>query len=274
MHIRFINKSGLYYRNIVDSLAYSVYYGLINSIKIFSVLKKGDLSNIKSILDFGCGTGALLPALEFLNFQGTVYGFDRSDYNLNIFRKFASSVHFQVEILRSFLSFKYDMILMANVLNELSNLNILKKVISTLSNPGTLLIIEPGDFNSTHNLLKIKKFIVNQGLDCIFPCVSNDNCPLIGSNNWCHTYVDIERGELLLILDKLTGLNHHRAKFSILIFKNTEITLPDGRVINVRKRGSRRMVDVCFGSHTKVLTINQKTISFEPYGPSPSGTIF
>ncbi len=265
LHNRYIKHRKPLYSGIKDSLAYAIYYGLITSLKLYHILSEINLKQVKKILDFGAGTGASLIALKFLEYTGDYYGYDINRFNLKILSEFAKCVNFKVRYGTHLFKDKYDLILVINTLNELKHPNVLKKIVTLLSYEGMLVIVEPGDKISAHRLASTKQMFVNLGLHCIFPCVNNAKCPLVNSNNWCHAQIEIERGDLLLEIDRAAGLNHHRVKYSILIFSKIQRDLPTARVINLISKGGKQLIQICRGDHIQTLSLSKKLNVFDAF---------
>ncbi len=114
------------------------------------------LDNRKKVLDFGCGTGHLIPHL--LELGGEVYGADFSDKSIEVVNKrFKGESSFkgawnpdqnQISDVR------YDAIIIVEVLEHLSDeylQDTIKKVKSYLSDDGVLIVTVPNDENLAAN---------------------------------------------------------------------------------------------------------------------------
>ena len=92
-------------------------------------------------------------------------------------------------------------------MNEISaekRKNFLKK-----SDAKYIFIIEPGTTRDFNNLLPLRDYLIQElDYDIMYPCPSQNLCPMIGSENWCHQVLrmshdpSIERFSQLLSLDR------------------------------------------------------------------------
>lgn len=249
------------------SRAYALYFGLVNSIKLYGVLKNylEAITLSSRILDFGAGTGALIPALELLGFKGQYYGYDKEKSQIQIAQKLSNHVHFECEF--NFESwFEFDSIVVANVLCEMNRNQVfreLAKMVRKLSSNGSLVLIEPGDRLNSQRLVTLKPFLKSLGFKTFFPCPSDSECPLSKGKDWCHGVVQVDRGRLLLTLDKFLGLNHHRLAYSILVCQLTPPTTSLPTVLRTRKVKRAIVAEVCLGERVVSVRVTQDRKPFD-----------
>lgn len=74
--------------------------------------------------------------------------------------------------------------------------------------PEHILFIEPGTSTFFPEMLKIREYLVNSGFNILYPCPENLACPMRGTTDWCHQFVqvrhspDVERLTQLLEKDR------------------------------------------------------------------------
>ncbi|MFA4974528.1 MAG: small ribosomal subunit Rsm22 family protein, partial [bacterium] len=121
---------------------------------------------------------------------------------------------------------RFDVIIAANVLNELSEDQAFK--ISTelardfLKENGSFIIIDPALRETARPLMKLRDSLVDGGVARVTaPCLHQKQCPMLAANerDWCHFYINWEPPEFLIELDRLSGMDHTHLKMSYLIFK-------------------------------------------------------
>jgi ribosomal protein RSM22 (predicted rRNA methylase) len=131
---------------------------------------------------------------------------------------------------------RFDLILAANVLNELTSPSATERLVHKLLThhivPGGLLVvIDPALRTTTRPLMALRNTLLDQRLAHVLaPCTHTQHCPMLaaGERDWCHFYLDWERPAFLAELDVLSGMDHRRLKFSyLLLAAPPEGTLPN-----------------------------------------------
>ncbi|MCS6962339.1 MAG: small ribosomal subunit Rsm22 family protein, partial [Deltaproteobacteria bacterium] len=191
LHRDFITRPTKVFYDEKKSRAYAVYFGLISSLKLYGIFKFfiPEISSLKTLLDFGCGTGASLVPLDLLGFRGTFFGADRSRSQIFQALQLRRFVSFPSQFTRRNVNGPFDAIIVSNVISEISaNLrkSIVRNLAKKLSPEGRLILVEPGDYVKTQSLLRLKSVLVDDGLTTIFPCPGDYPCPLLGTEDWCH----------------------------------------------------------------------------------------
>lgn len=125
---------------------------------------------------------------------------------------------------------RYDLILMANVLNEWSQGG--KKKVTAgesvaqllndhLAENGLVLFVEPATRHGSHTLIDVREHLVPmQRWSIVAPCAGAQQCPLAGSRkDWCFTDQPWVRPRHIEAIDR--AIRHERAtlKFSYLVLR-------------------------------------------------------
>jgi len=226
--------------------AYALYYLPINVAKVRRLLReirppRGPIR----LLDFGCGPGtASLAAAMSLEVPLKIDAVEHSAPMSTL----ATQLLGAMQAVRPELSFSlreepgdgYDLIIAANVLNELPPAEVpalLARFVGALAPRGALILLEPALQPTTRALMGIRDLVVERYRDLTvrFPCTRADRCPMMqsGSNDWCHDYLAWEAPPLVRTLDELTGFNKHRIKYSGLVFERDVVLQSGLRVVTI-----------------------------------------
>ena len=242
--------------------AYILYYLPANMYKIHVPLRELSLhpagifrKDKLRILDLGSGPGtAILGIMDFFSSQGEkpfleFIAVDPLSDNLRDAERLFQSFRKEVSANTSLLTIKssiertkslpegpFDMIILSNVLSEVSHhdperiekrvtlLNALLK--RSLAGDGSCIIIEPALRATSRELLEVRDGLLREGLHIYSPCLMNDPCPaLINPKDWCHEDIPWEPPATIREIDKLTGLRKDSLKFSWLIIRKDTLSL-------------------------------------------------
>jgi len=125
---------------------------------------------------------------------------------------------------------RFDVIVMANFLNEMSDersaCDLCHELVSKHLDPaGSLIIIDTALRETTRPIMALRDRLVGEGIASVAaPCLHQMSCPMLAANerDWCHFYIDWERPEYLVKLDELSGMDHRHLKMSYMIFRQVE----------------------------------------------------
>ena len=229
LHNRFIKRQPVRYDS-ESALAYAAYYGLVNNLKLWALIQSFREFELKGpILDFGSGPIGILLVAKEVGVTEISY-FEPSLHNRRLLKNFAAFLGIKTENFS--VSAKFNTILALNSLREVSNpKKAIKWLSKNLSDQGKLIIIEPGDKDSSTRLVRLKSQCGN--LEVSFPCPHNKTCPMLGTKDWCHCVIELQRGRYLRELDRKLKLNHHRIKLSCLIFSK-EKNLRENVLVSIK----------------------------------------
>jgi ribosomal protein RSM22 (predicted rRNA methylase) len=267
---RYVGQRGAEAMNEKAAAAYALYFLPINFAKLCFLLRRSQLSLLSEaarplrVLDFGCGPGTgSLAALATLKGPLEITLLDREDSMRSLASRLVSAYAVKLEgvpptratTLKSTSAFQegvpYDLIIAANVLNELDP-NVadrtLNQLASALSETGTLLLLEPALPAPTRALMKMRDRLLESfsSLSPAFPCTHRSACPMLkaSKDDWCHGTLegagkDFEDFKLVSQLDELLGFNKHRVKYAASILRKA-CASPEGyRVITDAEKTHR-----------------------------------
>jgi hypothetical protein len=137
----------------------------------------------------------------------------------------------------------YDLIILANCLNELSasidtRTSLVTTALSLLTPHGTMVIIEPALRETSRALHEVRDQLLREKRCTVYsPCLHERDCPaLINQDDWCHEERPWEPPSLIQQIDHEVGFIKDTLKFSYLLLRT------DGRTIAERSPQTFRMV--------------------------------
>ena len=120
---------------------------------------------------------------------------------------------------------RFDLIVAANVLNELSGADAPFELCRTLlsqhlAEGGALLIIDPALRETTRPLMALRDRLLAEGVATVAaPCLHQERCPMLAGNerDWCHFYLDWQCPQLVAHMDAISGMRHRHLKMAYLL---------------------------------------------------------
>jgi SAM-dependent methyltransferase len=141
----------------------------------------------------------------------------------------------------------YDLIIMANCLNELFSASVdpsaeraavVAQILPFLAPHGTIMIVEPALRQTTRALHQMRNRLLKQGLCTVYsPCLHEGACPALDHpDDWCHEERPWQTPPMVAALDRDVGFIKDALKFSYLLLRT------DGRTIVSRSPQTFRVV--------------------------------
>jgi len=141
----------------------------------------------------------------------------------------------------------YDLIMMANCLNELfpasvdppaERAAVVGKLLPFLAPHGTIMIVEPALRQTARALHHVRNHLLKQGLCTVYsPCLHEGACPALDHpDDWCHEERPWQTPPVIAALDRDVGFIKDALKFSYLLLRT------DGRTIVTRSLQTFRVV--------------------------------
>ena len=141
----------------------------------------------------------------------------------------------------------YDLIIMANCLNELFPTSIdppteravvVAQLLPFLAPHGTIMIIEPALRQTARALHHVRNDLLKQGLCTVYsPCLHEGACPALDHpDDWCHEERPWQTPPVIAAIDRDVGFIKDALKFSYLLLRT------DGRTIALRSPQTFRVV--------------------------------
>jgi ribosomal protein RSM22 (predicted rRNA methylase) len=141
----------------------------------------------------------------------------------------------------------YDLIIMANCLNELFTASVdpsaeraavVAQILPFLSPYGTIMIVEPALRQIARALHQMRNHLLKQDLCTVYsPCLHEGACPALDHpDDWCHEERPWQTPPTVAALDRKAGFIKDALKFSYLLLRT------DGRTIVPRSPKTFRVV--------------------------------
>lgn len=141
----------------------------------------------------------------------------------------------------------YDLIIMANCLNELfaaasdppaERAAVVGQLLPFLAPQGTIMIIEPALRQTARALHQVRNHLLKQGLCTVYsPCLHEGACPALDHpDDWCHEERPWQPPPAIAAIDQKVGFIKDALKFSYLLLRT------DGRTIVPRSPQTFRVV--------------------------------
>jgi ribosomal protein RSM22 (predicted rRNA methylase) len=141
----------------------------------------------------------------------------------------------------------YDLIIMANCLNELFSASVdpsaeragvVAQLLPFLAPHGTIMIVEPALRQTARVLHQTRNHLLKQGLCTVYsPCLHEKACPALDHpDDWCHEERPWQTPPMVAAIDREVGFIKDALKFSYLLLRT------DGRTIVTRSPQTFRVV--------------------------------
>jgi ribosomal protein RSM22 (predicted rRNA methylase) len=141
----------------------------------------------------------------------------------------------------------YDLIIMANCLNELfpasvdppaERATVVAQLLPFLAPHGTIMIVEPALRQTARALHHVRNHLLKQGLCTVYsPCLHEGACPALDRpDDWCHEERPWQTPPAIAAIDRDVGFIKDALKFSYLLLRT------DGRTIVTRSPQIFRVV--------------------------------
>lgn len=141
----------------------------------------------------------------------------------------------------------YDLIIMANCLNELfasaadpstERAAVVGQLLLFLAPHGTIMIVEPALRQTARALHQMRNHLLKQGLCTVYsPCLHEADCPALNHpDDWCHEERPWQTPPMIVAIDREVGFIKDALKFSYLLLRT------DGRTIATRSPQTFRVV--------------------------------
>lgn len=205
---------------------------------IKKVVKGFDFSNCESLLDVGSGTGAGIFAISDCHKFKEITAVEKEIQMIAVGEQVAKDIiatkinYINKDVMEIDLDKTYDVVLASFVFNELTNDRQIKLIEKLWNVTGKyLIIIDPGKPENFTQMMELRAYMQQKGRDVCFPCMNKNECPLLGTGDWCHFIARVRRSSLQRSMKG--GQNSYEdEKFTVLVFsKTSEIGAESKRVI-------------------------------------------
>lgn len=221
---------------------------------VFSeILKQGLEKNISSILDLGSGSGAALwAASEIFKTVKSYTLLERDSRLITIGKELVkdSEISFDLKWVCEDYTMKietesHDLVVISYSLGEVDSKKWEQVLLCAIERAKKyVVILEPGTPLGYKKLMKMREFLIKQGLYMVAPCPHNKPCPML-DKQWCHFSQRLPRTVLHKNLKNAT-LGFEDEKFSYIVVAKERYIKEGYRIINTPLRRSGFVeLDVC-----------------------------
>lgn len=221
---------------------------------------------LTSLLDIGSGPGtALWAAVETCPELKSAYLLEQNSSFISIAKRIAQKLtkeincHWQQgSIPEKFPDGQFDLVTASYVIGELSEEHLISLLEKAWKATGQALVfIEPGTPRGFERILLARDWLIQSGAHIAAPCPHEKQCPLAGTERWCHFSERLSRSALHKNI-KGASLGYEDEKYSYLIATKSSQDSSDARLVgHPRKHSGHLTVDVCLPEGD----VKQRTIS-------------
>lgn len=219
--------------------AYTLYFLLTNISKFSGVLKwlpADFIEQLKSsvFIDVGAGPGTF--SLAFRQWGGTkkVYQIETSQKMKKQARLLWNGFYGSEDLIQELPKDEKGPQVMffghsANEMGPKITLDYIKKI-----NPDHIIFLEPGTKSFFKEMLEIRKALIENGWNQVYPCSTHDSCPMENTDNWCHQYLHhVHTPELERVSQKV-GINRRFMAMTLQVFSKGEFKTSKAKIIQVK----------------------------------------
>lgn len=189
---------------------------------------------IETALDIGSGTGAGEWAILNNIDISKITCIEREDEMSSLAQKLLEE-HKNInwknqDIVKNKINEKADLVIVSYMINELQDEvkeDVIKNILESFNK--IVIFIEPGTPDGFSNIRKIQKIAINNNLNILAPCTSQNECKL-PKDDWCHSIVRVERNKIHKFV-KDADLPYEDEKFSYIAISKEKIDNSGARIL-------------------------------------------
>ena len=215
--------------------AYTAFYLLTNVPKLRAVMHwmpeewKKDIAD-SSLIDLGAGPGTFSLAWKELFGGKDFLQIETSPVMRKQARKLWDGLSPQVPMKqegtleKSVLLFGHS----ANEMGESAALSYIER-----HSPEHILFIEPGTKEFFGKMLNIRRELLAKGWHVLYPCPEETECPMKGTENWCHQFIHVSHDPDVERLSQMMKLDRKLLPLTVQAFSKKEYPRVNERLVRV-----------------------------------------
>lgn len=216
--------------------AYTAFYLLTNIPKLRAVMDwmpaswKADIS-ASSLIDLGAGPGTFSLAWRELFGGKEFLQVETSEVMRKQARKLWDGLHPGVTMNQDGKTSGSSVLLFGHSANEMGEkvaLNYIEKY-----SPDHILFIEPGTKEFFPKMLNIRRELTAGGWHVLYPCPQDSECPMKGTENWCHQFVHVGHDPEVERLSQMVKLDRKLLPLTVQAFSRKRYERADERLVRV-----------------------------------------
>lgn len=175
--------------------AYTAFYLMTNLPKLSSVMEwmpdewKKDLRSC-ALVDLGAGPGTFSFAWKDYLGSQAIYQVEKSPIMRKQARKLWDGLQAPIEMKQEGKPEGASVLLFGHSANEMDVQDALDYVAKY--SPEHILFIEPGTKEFFTKMLAIRRELIVHGWNILYPCPEATECPMNGTENWCHQFIQVK----------------------------------------------------------------------------------
>lgn len=176
--------------------AYTAFYLMTNLPKLSSVMEWMPAEWIKdlgecSLIDLGAGPGTFSFAWKEYFASHSITQVEISPVMRKQARKLWDGFHSPGEMKQEGAPEGKNILLFGHSANEMDVKTALEYV--KRYSPEHILFIEPGTKEFFGKMLEIRRELISDGWHVLYPCPEESECPMKGTENWCHQFINVKQ---------------------------------------------------------------------------------
>lgn len=207
--------------------AYTAFYLLTNIPKLSEVLKWMPDEWIHELkkcdfIDLGAGPGTFSLAWKEAGGEGTFYQLEQAplmrEQGNKLWQGFYKEPLYQSDKWE-WDSSREKFLLFGHSANEMGP-EVAARYIERI-NPDHILFIEPGTKSFFKDMLHIRDYLLNHNYQVIYPCPSGLPCPMQGTSDWCHQFIQIRQDQEIERISQMVHLDRKLLPLTVQAYSKT-----------------------------------------------------
>jgi ribosomal protein RSM22 (predicted rRNA methylase) len=216
--------------------AYTAFYLMTNLPKLGEVMKwmpeewKKDLSQ-STLIDLGAGPGTFSLAWKELFGTKNFLQIESSPVMRKQARKLWDGLHDSNEMKQEGNPAGQKILLFGHSANEMGTdtaLGYIEKF-----SPDHILFIEPGTKDFFAKMLTIRSALLSSGWHVLYPCPEETECPMKGTENWCHQFIHVTHDPEVERLSQMMKLDRKLLPLTVQAFSKKAYPRVEERLVRV-----------------------------------------
>lgn len=189
---------------------------------------------IETALDIGSGTGAgewaILNNIDINKITCIEREEEMASLAQKLLEEYKNINCKNQDIVKNRINEKADLVIVSYMINELQDEvkeDVIKNILESFNK--IVIFIEPGTPDGFSNIRKIQKIAINNNLNILAPCTSQNECKL-PKDDWCHSIVRVERNKIHKFV-KDADVPYEDEKFSYIAISKEKIDNSGARIL-------------------------------------------
>lgn len=221
--------------------AYTIYYLLTNIPKFQGILEWLPESFVKTLkyctfIDMGAGPGTYSFAFKtWSKSERKIYQVELSEFMKKQARLLWNGFFAESQLIQniphnilgpSVMFFGHS----ANEMEINTTLRYIEKV-----NPTHIIFLEPGTKDFFKKMLVIRNKLLTAEWNQVYPCSSNESCPMEGKDDWCHQYLHHVHSDELERVGQIVGINRRFMAMTLQIFsRDDSFSTKQSKIVQIK----------------------------------------